>query len=243
LQFCNPVNPGKGKGGSKARGKKNRKNRPKDRKDPLDGVPKFFIMEPRNEEVKTMDYANTGVTLADVGSVNLLNACTQGLDAVNDRIGRKVLVKRIAVRGSAGVPVASLTNGTGYENNGDSIRIVIVFDKQTNGATPTYGTGTTGVFNVNGAGNAPFGFRAQSTTERFVVLGDITRQVSEAGPNSFWFEFDIPCRLEIGYGSSNNGDVTDIVTGGIFMMVVDTNTTANLPGNYSYTSRVEFTDA
>lgn len=234
---------GKGKKGSRGRRKDRRSKGKSKHPDALNRIPRFAVTAHRTEEVKTADYSQTALTLADVGNVTLLNGTIQGLDAINDRIGRKILVKRVTVRGTAGNTLTSLTTSTGYENAGNTIRFLIVFDKQTDGATPTYGTGTTGLMNINGNFNAPFAFRAQSTLDRFIVLADMTRQVSAGGPNSVFFELDAPCLLEVAYNSGNAGDVTDIVTGGIFLMVVDTNSTANLPGNYSYTSRVEFTDA
>jgi len=192
----------------------------------------------RVDEVKYLDYANGGQTLTDSGTANLMNACIQGLDSIGQRIGREIIMKKIIVRLTAGVQAADLVAGTGYINDSDTIRCVIVFDKQTNGAAASWSS----LMNTSGNAGAPFGNRNVSTLDRYQVLADKTFQVCSAGPNSIDHTFTIPCNLETRFTSTNNGDVTDIISGSLYVITVDGNSTANLPGQFSTYTRVEFID-
>lgn len=189
-------------------------------------------------ERKYLDYTNTLQTLTDTGTPLLLNGCIEGLDSLNQRIGRKITVKRVAVTLTAGVQVADLTAGTGYQNDADTIRAVIIFDKQTNGAAASWSS----LMNASGLYSAPYAQRNISTLDRYMMLADKTFEVCSSGPNSIVWKFDVPCNLETRFTTTNNGDVTDIITGSIYLIVVDSNNTANLPGTFSMLSRVEFTD-
>lgn len=148
-------------------------------------------------------------------------------------------MKRICARFDAGALVTSLQNSTGLQRNQDVIRAVLVYDKQSNGA----GASWTSIFNTSGVQNAPLGFRSQATMDRYIVLADYTTRICSSGPNSFVHEFDVPCSLEVQFTSTNNGDITDIITGGVYFIICDQNTTGNLPGSFDLSSRVEFVDA
>jgi len=208
-------------------------------KDALNPIPTYAVSVHKVDEVKTLDYSNGYTPLTDTGSALLLNGSIQALDSVNDRIGRKILMKRITVRFTAGATTTQLSTGTGYTNMGDTIRAILVYDKQANGAAASWSA----IMNASGVTNAPLANRDQSTMERFMILADTTKQISAAGPNSFSHIFDIPCNLQVQYTSTNNGNITDIITGSVYWIIVDANFTANQPGTWSMTSRVEFIDA
>lgn len=202
-------------------------------------IPTFAQNSRQTEEIKYLDYSNGPTTLSDSGSAILCNGCIQGLDALNDRIGRKILMKKITVRYTCGVPTASLTTGTGYQNNGDTVRVIVVFDKQANGAAMTLGS----LMNISGTFNAPLGNRSISTIDRFIVLADKMHQLSLSGPNTCTGELVIPCSLETVFTTTNNGDITDIISGSLYTLIFDANSTGNLPGAWAHSSRVEFLDA
>lgn len=208
--------------GKKAKGKKN-------------NVPTFKT-GPAVER-KYLDFTNTLQTLNDSGSSLLLNGCIEGLTPA-DRIGQKITMKRVELTFTAGVQVADLVAGTGYQNDADTIRAVIVFDKQANGAAASWSS----LMNASGLYSAPYAKRNISTLDRYMVLADKIFEVCSAGPNSVVWNFDIPCNLEVRYTTTNNGNVSDIITGSLYLIVVDSNNTANLPGTFSMLSRVEFTD-
>jgi len=216
-----------------------RKNRQNKRTDPLGNIPRYAVNSRRVDEVKTLDYSNSSLVISDSGNAVLCNSCIQGTDSVNQRIGRKILMRRIQARFTAGAPVASLTGSTGLTNNADVIRAVLVYDKQSNGA----GASWSSIFNASGVANAPLAFRSQATQDRYIVLADYVTRINTSGPNMFQHEFDVPCSLEVSFTSTNNGDITDIITGGVYFIIVDANTTGNLPSTFNLASRVEFVDA
>jgi len=189
-------------------------------------------------ERKYLDYTNTLQTLTDTGTPILLNGCIEGLDATNQRIGRKITCRRIECTVTAGAQVADLIAGTCYQNDADTIRMVVVFDKQTNGAAASWSS----LMNASGVYSAPYAQRNISTLDRYMVLYDKIFEICSSGPNSIVARINLPVNLETRFTSTNNGDVTDIITGSIYLIVVDSNNTANLPGTFSMLSRVEFTD-
>lgn len=202
-------------------------------------IPTYAVNTRRVDEVKYLDYSNGPTTLSDSGSAVLMNGCIQGLDSLNDRVGRKILAKKITVRYTMGVPTASLTTGTGYQNNGDTVRVIVAFDKQANGAAMTLGS----LMNISGTFNAPLGNRSISTIDRYIVLADKVHQLSVGGPNTVTGELVIPCSLETIFTTTNNGDITDIISGSIYCILLDANATGNLPGAWAMSSRIEFLDA
>ncbi len=105
--------------------------------------------------------STTGAELDSVSNVNCLNACAQG-DSEQERDGRKCIMKSLHIRGrlaldaAAGATVAS----------GRIVRILVVHDKQTNGAQ----------FNsedvLTGTGDPVTSHRNLRFTNRFRVLKD-----------------------------------------------------------------------
>lgn len=96
-------------------------------------------------ELKSIDGLNTAVPIVFVGSTVdataaaatfgnavLLNGCIQGAD-IGQRIGNQILVKSLLVRGCVCVPTGSESSVTFTE----CCRIMVVQDRQANGAMPT----------------------------------------------------------------------------------------------------------
>jgi len=79
------------------------------------------------DELKFVDEAILGIPSA-TGSVTLINGVAQGTD-VNNRIGRKFLMKSLLWRFRIGVNPAA-------NSLGNIVRLLIVYDAQTNGALP-----------------------------------------------------------------------------------------------------------
>lgn len=202
-------------------------------------IPRFAINTTNVDETKYLDYSNTAQIISNSGTVFLMNGCIQALDSLNDRIGRKILMKKITVRFWAGNTITNLTTSTGLVANMDIIRACVVFDKQSNGASANWPS----LMNASGVANAPLSNRDISTLGRYVVLADTSFRICASGPNCEFREFVIPCSLETLFTTTNNGNITDIISGGLFFMIADTNTTANLPSLVGVTTRVEFLDA
>lgn len=196
---------------------------------------------PQRTETKRIDNSNPQITLNNTGasSIFLLNGCIQGTDALGQRVGRKIVVSRIRIRATVQYSAANLGTSTGLVGQSDLVRFVLVYDKQTNQAA----VATSSILSLTGNFNAPLSVYNINTQDRFIILGDSMKFVCNAGPSMAELIWDVPCKLEVRYTSGNVGDITDIITGAILLTAVDTNTTGNLPGVWSFYSSVEFQDA
>jgi len=188
-------------------------------------------------ELKTLDFVQTASpTMTDSGTIILMNGCIQGTNS-SQRIGTKIIMKRFFANFAVNVPNASLNTGTGYQGNSDVVRVAVVYDKQPNGAFPTYAQ----IWNTSGNDCAALALPSAGNSERFSILAQ--RNVLLVQDNNMKTgTLEHRCRLATRFNSGNAGDVTDINTGALYFVVVDQNTTANLPGTYSLNTRVEYED-
>ena len=81
----------------------------------------------RLDEKKFIDVSNTLYNFDTTGTIQLLNGCSQATD-YNDRIGRKIIVRSIQLRGL--VYPLDTTTATSL------CRMILLYDCQTNGAAP-----------------------------------------------------------------------------------------------------------
>lgn len=133
-------------------------------------------------------------------AVRLLNPTMQGVTAAT-RLGRKITMTSLLVKMS----IALAPTSTG----GSPCRVLIVYDKQTNGAAPAI----TDVLLANDF-HSP---QNLNNTDRFtVILDKITDPVSVSNNASISHNFYKQFQLELVTKDTSAGDVTDIITGGIF---------------------------
>lgn len=141
----------------------------------------------------------TGVT---TWTINTLNDCAQGTTATT-RIGRKILMKSINIQGV----VATST--------GNTARILIVYDKQPNGAVPL----ATDVL----TSNTLMAMQNLDNRDRFIILADIfpyDQEENIANPSAssgFGWKRYIKCNLETIYNGTL-GTIADITTGSLLIM-------------------------
>ena len=134
-------------------------------------------------------------------TISVLNDVAQGSSAIT-RIGRKILMKSILVQGS-------LTNSNAFG------RILIVYDRQPNGALPA----ATDVL----TSNTMMAVQNLDNRDRFIILADIfpyAQDESLAGEINgapMCYKRYIKCNLETVYGG-NAGTIADINSGSIIMM-------------------------
>lgn len=163
---------------------------------------------------------------ATTWTINCLNDVAQGTSATT-RLGRKILMKSVLVQGT-------LTNTTAQG------RILIVYDRQTNGAAPA----ATDVL----TSNTIMAVQNLDNRDRFIILADIwpyaqdetlCGEVSGAGSaGPMGYKRYIKCNLETIYGG-NAGSVADINSGGLFMM---TNCNGGTVGGETGIQRTRFVD-
>lgn len=171
--------------------------------------------------------ANAGV-VANVtfSAATLLNALQQGATA-QTRIGRKVANKSLYVRYSMALQATS--------TGGSPIRILIVYDKQTNGVAPAI----TDVLFANDF-NSPNNL---NNSDRFITLIDeITDVISVQNNYSIAKTIFRKIGLETLYKDTTVGDVTDIISGGIFAFLAQDSAIAVAVPQCLSLTRLRFVD-
>lgn len=135
-------------------------------------------------------------------TINCLNDVVQGTTATT-RIGRKILMKSINIQGV----VATST--------GNAARILIVYDKQSNGALPA----ATDVL----TSNTLMAMQNLDNRDRFIILADILPYEQEenisnpSASSGFGWKRYIKCNLETIYNGTL-GTIADITTGSLLIM-------------------------
>ena len=178
----------------------------------------------------------TGANVIAAGSVNLI---AQGVTE-STRVGRKCVIRSINWRGRLILPAASATNSAH-----DTVRVIMVLDKQANGAT---------IVNTDlleDAGTAAIAYRSfnnLANKSRFVVLYDKTfslNATAAAGDgttntsfeSSRMFSFYKKCSIPIEF-SSTTGALTEIRSNNITVLYCSENGVAGVES----TVRLRFSD-
>lgn len=161
-------------------------------------------------------------TLVSTWTINCLNDVVQGNSATT-RVGRKILMKSILVQGA-------LTISNGFA------RVLIVYDRQTNGAA----IAATDVL----TSNTIMGIQNLDNRDRFIILADIFPFSQDenlgaviAGVPCSYKRY-IKCNLETIYGG-NAGTFADINSGAIWMM---TNCNGGTVSGETGIQRIRFVD-
>lgn len=190
-----------------------------------------FSWRGRNE-LKVIDNPGGSGNFAAAGIVVLMNGVAQGTDYTN-RIGRKILLKSWLFR--VGIVPQAITSPSG-----DICRVMLIYDCQTNAATPAVtDILTTGFY------NSPMNL---NNRDRFKVLADkfVTIGAANYAAGALTTGSPVPRQIKIfkkmnmeeifgGTGAT----VGSINTGGLFVVFISLSATTT----YVYDSRVRFLDA
>ena len=156
----------------------------------------------------------------------LLNGITTGATATT-RIGRKINLKSLYLRYTVGL-TASSTGGCQF-------RILVVYDKQTNGNTATI----TDIL-LSDDFKAPNNL---SYRDRFVDLVDeVTDPVSVQNNYQLAGIIYRKINLEQMFNAGTAGDITDITTGSILVFCAQSGGVGTGAPLFDFTSRIRFTD-
>lgn len=154
----------------------------------------------------------------------LINGIAQGTSP-GQHIGRRALMKSLQIRYIA-------TPGTA--SNISQVRAVLVYDKQTNAATPA----VTDIMQSS-VFTSPI---ALANKDRFVVLMDevspIMPSTSQCVSGSRYMKMNLP----ITYNGSTASTVSAIQTGAIWLLVANNSDPIGFTSTFYYYSRVRFTD-
>lgn len=191
----------------------------------------------RSEELKYVDTeSNVGINEDSVFQVVNLTAAGTGS---YQRIGKKI-------RGvSLHVKIALYATTTaGMQYNYDIQRYIVVYDRQTNGATPAVSTLLESVDNAGTSTTNPFSGRNMAYLDRYIVLADKRKvkgcSLSSAVPindpsipdANLHVEFHIKLKgLETLY-TGTTAAIGSVATGSIYVLCLGTNDSAG--GVYPY---------
>jgi len=153
-----------------------------------------------NTEIHNTDASQAGQASSTTASFNLINGTTTG-DAVNNRSGQSIKCNGISLRyyvvGNASA-------------NWIAGRVMVVYDKQSNGAIFAIGdllTATT-----------PVSVRTVGNQMRFLVLYDKNYVLSWNGDSSVIEDVNISCMNHTEYNTGTAATVADIVTGSVYLI-------------------------
>jgi len=186
------------------------------------------------EELKVIDTTLTTTNVPNTASIFLLNGVAQGTDYTN-RIGRKIILKSLLLRSTC-VP-----NTSSNTPAGDVIRFLIVYDCQTNSATPVIGD-----ILQNSSINDPMNL---NNRDRFKVVADkyvtlnacqyAAGTLTAGSPRTTQVKIFKKMNLEMIF-SGTGATSGSIGTGGLFLVLI---AGFNAQSTALWTSRVRFVDA
>lgn len=165
--------------------------------------------------------------MSTTGVVTLVNGLTKGTDESN-RIGRKVQIRSIQVDGNAAIKSAGLTQID---------RVMLVKDRQPNGALPTVGDIVTG--------GGALSVRNLDNRKRFKILWDHQFELAKYGTGqgeTNRVKKYFKKKFETVFNSGDTGTIGDINTNALYFVVVGTGAPGTTAASSYYNVRVRFTD-
>lgn len=185
----------------------------------------------RRPELKFLDVLTSAIGLNTTGTLTPLNLCAQGTDATQ-HIGRQTTMKSLywMFQGQM-APTSTL---------GGSVRLVVVYDKEAEGAAPTIATGAqTDIFNQDN-------IVAQmnlNNRDRFVVLVDeIIECIGTAGPQAFFRKGYRKIQMPVVFNAVTTATITAINTGSVYAVTWQ-NGIATASPMAELQTRIRFEDA
>lgn len=179
-------------------------------------------------EFKTIETDEDATSVIDsTGEVNLLNGMSQGTDNF-ERIGRRVTLKSIELH-----MTAKATAATGLRQKALAF---LVLDKHPNGATPAI-TDMLTISNV-------LALRNLDNRDRFVFLRRWEFQLTPDTQNQSikGFKYYKRMNTQMTFDDSNNGDITDIRSGALFLVTLGENAAGDTAGTMNFRYRIRFLD-
>ena len=177
-------------------------------------------------EWKYLDVTQASTASVSAGALTLLTGCATG-DGPSNREGTQIYVKSIQVR-------ARIEFNSGDASAG-AIRMVLVQDKQSNGAAPN----VSDIYSIPVLGPID-ALRNLNGRKRFKILSDNTWIVSQNGTPGYQYDIYLKKPITVQYNAGNTGTVADISTNALYLLVCS-DQAANGPYCAFY-SRVRYTE-
>jgi len=186
------------------------------------------------EELKVIDTTLTTTNVGTGGTFFLLNGINQGSD-YTQRIGRKVILKSLLLRATC------LPNTSSSTPAGDVIRFLVVYDCQTNSATPAIGDVLQNS-SINDPMNLNNRDRFKIVADKFVTLNACTyvaTALTVGAPQTKQVKLYKKMNLEMIF-SGTGATVGSIGTGALFLILISG---FNGQSTALWTARVRYTDS
>lgn len=186
----------------------------------------------RRPELKFLDVTTAiSPSLAGTGSITPLNLCAQGTDAIQ-HIGRQTTMKSLYWIWEGQVAAATTIGG--------SLRLVILYDKEAEGALPTIAGGVqTDAFNQDNI----LAQNNLNNRDRFVTLVDeIVECIGPSGPAAFNRKGYRKISMPVVFNAVNTPTITAINTGSVVAFVWAAGF-ATAAVNTNLQTRIRFEDA
>jgi len=187
-------------------------------------------------------FKDTSATAAspETGTFYLLNGLSLGT-SVTTRIGQKVVLKSIHVKIALNGAPFSQTPTVAANRQ----RVMLIWDNQPNTQTPT-------ISDILEDATAGIGIVSSQFTgyiSRFRILWDervdLTNLTAANAPTiniTAYREKFLKTNLMVSYSDTNNGDIQDIITGALFLLVIGASGTAANYGSHQYFARLRYVD-
>lgn len=202
-------------------------------------------------ERNAVDVTGTAVTYNSTGTFTLLNGTVPG-DNLQNRKGRKIAMQSVNVRGLIRF------NQAGTAPNFDYLRMMIVYDRQTNGAAPVIGDIIQSLDRTGATASSSLDQLNLSNSDRFKIIAEEVHGIVDesvaagggsSGPPQFQSEKPITFKrfiklggLETRYNAGTAGTVADINTGSLYLVTVGLPAVADSQWALNFSTRVRFTD-
>lgn len=195
------------------------------------------------QEKKVIDINAAAYAVEQTGTVLILaNGCIAGSQNFN-RIGRKISLKSLQIRG--------FLQPTDFSTNATLARMLVIFDKQANGAAPTFANivtsqniaGTTSSV-VTDMVNLDNRDRFEVIRDKMFVLGRSNNTATQTSDTAFPLIVEEYIKLgnrEVVYNAGTAGTVGDIQSGSLYVIWISSE--ANASGvTFNGSFRLRFLD-
>lgn len=172
---------------------------------------KYKNSEGKTDEVKFID-VGIALTPTTTGVVQLMNGSVPGTTATT-RVGQKIQMTSIEVDLYYANSSTNL-GGAGGVLGSNAVKIALVYDKQANGAAPTWAN----VFEAAVSANAPFTHREIDFLDRFDVLATFKGSIDQAGSLYYLDGRYVKVMLDVRYNTGTAGTVADIMSGSLYLV-------------------------
>lgn len=180
-------------------------------------------------EFKAIDVTTGSMTADTSGTFYLLNPCARG-DDIAERVGRETIMRSIQIKGK--------TYGTASTGTLQIHRIIIFYDRQSNGAAPA----ATDLL----VSNDDLSLKNLNNKKRFKILYDqrftIESNVAANTGALHTFDFYRKLRHPCSFNNGDNGNITDFISGSLYVYVLGTNAAGATAGATQIKSRIRFQD-